>query len=142
MNKILRLSESNIDSILDLQLKSFPEDLRDSKDFLLKCLEWPIAHGFFEEEILKGLVFGYHHSYKMFHIYSVEVFPKYQKQKIGQELLQYTMDHCKTLNYDKVQAYAVSYGGWKLLLKFGFSSIGEKNINDHKTEIMVFEYGK
>ena len=143
MNKISRLSKSNIDSILDLQSKSFSDDLWDDKDQLLKYLEWPIAHGMFEDEILKGLIFGYHHSYKMFHIYSIEVFPKYQNQKIGQELLQYAMDYCLlSLKYNKIHAYAISDGGRKLLSKFGFLSTGEKNINGHTTKIMVFEYGK
>ena len=98
MNKISRLSKLNIDSILDLQSKSFSDDLWDDKDQLLKYLEWPIAHGMFENEILKGLIFGYHHSHGIFHIYSIEVFPEYQKQKIGQELLQNVIDYCRWCN--------------------------------------------
>lgn len=137
MNKISRLSKSNIDSILDLQSKSFSDDLWDDRDQLLKYLEWPIAHGMFEEEILKGLIFGYHHSHGIFHIYSIEVFPEYQKQKIGQELLQYTVNHCINSDYDKIQAYAVSEGGLNLLSKFGFTEFGEKEIGDHITKIMI-----
>ena len=137
MNKISRLSKLNIDSILDLQSKSFSDDLWDDKDQLLKYLEWPIAHGMFENEILKGLIFGYHHSHGIFHIYSIEVFPEYQKQKIGQELLQNVIDYCINSDYDKIQAYAVSDGGFNLLSKFGFIEFGEKEVGDHITKIMI-----
>lgn len=142
MNKISRLSKLNIDSILDLQSKSFSDDLWDDKDQLLKYLEWPIAHGMFEDKILKGLIFGYHFLHGIFHIYSIEVFPEYQKQKIGQILLQYAINYCTNSDYDKIQAFAISKGGFNLLSKFDFVESGEKEVGDHITKVMILNIKK
>lgn len=132
---IIKLELSDLQKICELQSKSYPKEVHDSKKELKKYLNWEISHGIKINDSLEAIVFGSVNK-NLLHIYSIEVSKEYQNLGIGSLLMNFCLNYAKNNNLNKIRAYAFSDNGKKILLKYGFIKNKEKKICKYVMDVM------